>query len=219
MMSQDKNAATGWRGSRELWLNAAYETLIESGIDAVRIQPLGKKVALSRTSFYWFFEDREALLEALVQLWRDKNTGNLVARSAAYADSLTEAMLNVFDCWLDPALFDSQFEFAMRSWGLQSPPVTEELRRADDVRLAALRDMFTRFGFDELSADVRARTLYFVQIGYISINTREGLAVRMARIPHYVEVYTGTPVRPRELARFHARHSFVPLAEPGTRAA
>lgn len=218
-MAKEKSTDTGWRGSRELWLNAGYEALIEAGVDAVRVQSLGKKVDLSRTSFYWFFDDREALLEALLQLWRDKNTGNLVGKSAAYAESITEAMLNVFDCWLDPTIFDSQFEFAVRSWGLQSPHVTEEIRRADEVRLAALTSMFVRFGFDEVAADVRARTMYFVQLGYISINSREDLAVRMARIPHYVEVYTGTPVQPHELARFQARHSFAPQAQAEARAA
>lgn len=218
-MPRETTTDTGWRGSRELWLNAAYETLIESGIDAVRIQPLGKKVDLSRTSFYWFFADRDALLEALLQLWREKNTGHLVGASYAYAESVTEAVLNVFDCWLDPKIFDSQFEFAVRSWGLQSPDVNEEIRKADETRLAALTAMFLRFGFDDTAADVRARTMYLVQLGYISINSREDLAVRMARIPHYVEIYTGEPVRPRELARFHARHAFAPTTWPETHVA
>ena len=218
-MSTEKSVDAGSRGSRDLWLAAAYETLIESGVDAVRIQPLARKVDLSRTSFYWFFADREALLEALLGLWRDKNTGNLITRAAAYAESITEAVFNVFDCWLDPTIFDSQFEFAVRSWGLQSPEVSAEIRRADDARLAALAEMFRRFGFDAVAADVRARTMYFVQIGYISINAREDLAVRMERVPHYVEIYTGATVLPRDLARFQARHRFVPQARVGTRAA
>lgn len=218
-MSKDRKTDTGWRGSRELWLNAAYETLIESGVDAVRIQPLGKKVELSRTSFYWFFEDREDLLEALLQLWRDKNTGNLVKQTEAYAESITEAMFNVFDCWLDPAIFDSQFEFALRSWGLQSTAVGDEIRDADDVRIAALTQMFLRFGFGERAADVRARTIYLTQLGYISMNSPEDLALRMERIPHYVEIFAGTPAKPSELARFHARHSFSPDTQAPTRAA
>ena len=208
-MSKTKDTETGGRGSRELWLGAAYETLIESGIDAVRIQPLGKKVALSRTSFYWFFADREALLDALLELWREKNTGNLIRRTAAYAESLTEAILNTFDCWLDAGLFDDQFEFAVRSWALQSPQVATEIARADAARLTAITDMFTRFGFEPGSAEVRARTLYLTQIGYISMKSVEDLALRMERIPHYVEIFTGSAPQPRELARFHARHGFT----------
>ena len=69
---------TGWRGSAEVWLEAAYELLLESGVSTVKILPLAKKLGLSRTSFYWFFKDREELLGALIARWRDKNTGNLV---------------------------------------------------------------------------------------------------------------------------------------------
>lgn len=200
--------ASGWRGSPELWLNAAYEALIDSGVDAVRIQPLAKRLELSRTSFYWFFKDRDELLAALLAKWKRTNTGNIVQRSQAYADSLAEAMLNVFDCWLDPSLFDAQFEFAVRSWALQSETILGEVQEADRMRLAALKAMFQRFGHDEGEADVRARTVYLVQIGYISMQTREDTATRMARMSDYVAIFTGQPPQERELDRFRSRHGF-----------
>lgn len=201
---------TGWRGSPEVWLEAAYETLLESGVDAVKILPLAKRLRLSRTSFYWFFKDREELLEALVERWQDKNTGNLVGRSEAYAESLAEAMLNVFDCWLDSDLFDSQFEFAVRSWALQSDDLLAKVQEADRTRVAALTRMFERFGHAETTADVRARTTYLVQIGYISMQSSEDKAVRMKRIPHYIAIYTGEVPQQRELDRFFSRHGYQP---------
>ena len=220
-MDQSSMAEAGWRGSAEAWLDAAYEILIESGIDAVRIVPLSKKLKLSRTSFYWFFKDREALLTALLEKWRAKNTGSLVKQCECYAESITEAIFNVFDCWLDPALFDSKFEFAIRSWAQQSPKVTAAIRTADAIRIQALTDMFIRFRYEPLAADVRARTIYLTQIGYISMKTKEDLATRMARIPNYVEIFTGSAALPRELERFHARHGFVPggTARPAPRGA
>lgn len=72
-----QDTETGWRGSVELWLSAAHDALLEGGVDAVKIMPLAKKLKLSRASFYWFFQDREQLLAALLKHWRDKNTGNL----------------------------------------------------------------------------------------------------------------------------------------------
>ncbi|MCX2725262.1 TetR/AcrR family transcriptional regulator [Roseibium salinum] len=198
---------SGWRGSPDLWLEAAYEVLLESGVDAVKIMPLAKKLKLSRTSFYWFFKDREELLEALVARWREKNTGNLIKRSEAYAETVAEAMLNVFDCWFDTALFDARFEFAVRSWALQAPEILAEVRSADQQRLDALARMLVRFGHDEAHADVRARTIYLVQIGYISMQTAEDIAVRMKRVPQYVEIFTGLAPEQRELDRFAARHA------------
>ncbi|PXF30867.1 TetR family transcriptional regulator [Pokkaliibacter plantistimulans] len=206
---------SGWRGSAELWLQAAYDSLIEAGIDAVRIMPLAKKLNLSRTSFYWFFKDRDALLTGLLAQWRQRNTDNLIGQTQAYAESVAEAVLNVFDCWLDPQLFDAQFEFAVRSWALQSPEVAAQVAAADEARLAALRQMFERFGMDALAADVRARTVYLTQIGYISMKTSEALAIRMQRIADYVQIFTGSHAEARELQRFYARHGFQPAAEAG----
>ena len=201
---------SGWRGSPAFWLDAAQDLLLESGVDAVKIQPLAKKLNLSRTSFYWFFKDHQDLLDALIARWRDKNTGTLVERTEAYAESLVEAVLNITDLWLKPDLFDSRFEFAVRSWALQSPAIADEVKRADETRLDALRALFLRFGHDALSADVRARTIYLVQIGYISMQTKEDLALRMSRIPHYVEIFTGQRPAKRELDRFYARHGYIP---------
>jgi AcrR family transcriptional regulator len=208
-MEQSSNDS-GWRGSQEGWLEAAYDSLLESGVDSVKILPLAKRLNLSRTSFYWFFKDREELLAALVARWRDKNTGNLVKQSEAYAETVIEALLNVFDCWIDKTLFDAQFEFAVRSWALQSADILEEVQKADQMRLEALSRMFVRFGYKEISADVRARTIYLVQIGYISMQTKEDLAVRMKRIPEYVEIFTGEAPQQRELDRFFARHGYSP---------
>lgn len=197
---------TGWRGSIDGWLEAAYDALLEGGVDAVKILPLAKRLKLSRTSFYWFFRDREELLAALIARWRDKNTGNLIRQAEAYAESIAEATLNVFDCWLDRDLFDAKFEFAIRSWALQSDEILKEVQAADNARLAALGRMFERFGHEPVAADVRARTLYLVQIGYISMQTEEDLELRLKRIPEYVAIFTGTAPEPREMDRFLARH-------------
>lgn len=203
---EQQPGGTGWRGSREAWLDAAHEALLDAGVDSVRILPLARKLRLSRTSFYWFFIDREELLAGLLGRWRDRNTGNLVNQAGAYAETLAEGLLNVCDCWLDASLFDSRFEFAVRSWALQSPEVQAEVQAADALRLAALAALFRRFGHGEISADVRARTVYLTQIGYISMQTSEDLALRLARIPAYIEVFAGAKPLPREMDRFLARH-------------
>ncbi|QRM57891.1 TetR/AcrR family transcriptional regulator [Sinorhizobium sp. BG8] len=207
---EQETSDSGWRGSHEGWLEAAYDSLLESGVESVKILPLAKRLNLSRTSFYWFFKDREELLSALISRWREKNTGNLVKQTEAYAETLAEAMLNVFDCWVNKDLFDSQFEFAVRSWALQSPEILAEVHAADQTRMEAIGRMFMRFGYDEGPADVRARTTYLVQIGYISMQSREDLALRMKRIPEYIAIYTGEVPQKRELDRFFARHGYKP---------
>lgn len=205
-MAQNVPPDTGWRGSPEGWLEAAYEALIDGGIDAVKIMPLAQRLRLSRTSFYWFFKDREALLAALLDRWDQRTTQPLIAAASAYAETQAEAILNVIGCFLPPESFDARLEFAVRSWALQDARVMARLHAADELRLAALRDLLTAWGHAALDADVRARTIYLVQIGYISMQQHEPLALRLERIPAYVQIYGGIRPEPRELARFHARH-------------
>lgn len=217
-MNANGNKATipqktsGWRGSREVWLQAAKQKLIDTGLDAVKIQPLANQLDLSRTSFYWFFKDRNALLDALLEDWEAKNTGAFVTACGVYAESVSEAVLNLIAVFHDEALFEPQLDFAVRGWARQSLAVMERINRADEQRLAAIREVFERFGFAEEDADVRARTVYLVQIGYISMQLRESVATRMARVPAYVKTYCGRAPTKGEMARFHARLNFVPGA-------
>jgi AcrR family transcriptional regulator len=202
-------ADAGWRGSPDLWLDAAYELLLDSGVDAVRILPLAKTLKLSRTSFYWFFKDRDALLDALLARWRDRNTGNVVKQANAYAETIDEALLNVTDCWFDSRLFDSKLEFAIRSWALQSGSVQAEVKTADEIRLTALIGMFQRFGYADLSADVRSRNIYLLQIGYITMQIVEPLSLRLSRTAQYLEIFLGRQPEQRALDRFLARHGYT----------
>ena len=213
---REETRSSGWRGSPEVWLEAAKAAFLESGIEAVKIQPLATRLDLSRTSFYWFFRDRAALLSALLESWDKQNTGALVAACEAYAETIAEAVLNVIGVFLDETRFEPRFDFAIRGWAHQSEAVMARVAAADEARLAAMRSMFQRFGFDPEEADVRARTVYLVQIGYISMQVEESLATRMARIPAYVKTYSGHAPSGRELARFHARHGYRPETETVT---
>jgi AcrR family transcriptional regulator len=206
MNGKSDSKQSGWRGSEKLWLDAAYEMLVESGVESVKVMPLAKRLKLSRTSFYWHFQSREALLDALVDRWQEKNTGNLVAQTERYAETVTEAMLNLFDCWIEPQLFDSEMDFAIRNWAHQSADLNKTLQQADQQRVAAIRAMFQRFEYDQERAEAHALPVYYTQVGYISMMVTEPAHTRLARMPTYVKIYTGHFPTDSEIARFMARH-------------
>lgn len=196
----------GWRGSADLWLDAAYQLLIEGGVEAVKVMPLAERLGLSRTSFYWHFADREALLDGLIARWQSRNTANLVARTEQPAETITAAVLNLFDCWILQDLFDSRLEFAIRTWALTDPALAKTLAAADALRIAAIKAMFLRFGYSDAEADIRAHTVYLTQIGYISMRMDEPLVPRLERIPPYALTFTGLAPSPAEIAAFRQRH-------------
>lgn len=200
---------SGWRGSREVWLEAAHQLLVNSGIESVSIQSLSKGLKIARTSFYWHFEDRQTLLTALADRWASRTSDGMVAACKAFAETEAEAMLNVIGCFLQDKAFDSALEFAIRSWAQSDPQIMERVHREDLLRLEALVDMFNRWNHFGVDAETRARTVYLTQIGYISMRIHEPLSQRMKRIPSYVQIYTGVAPAPREIARFHAQHGYV----------
>ena len=201
-----KDTPKGWRGSAELWLDAAYDILIHQGADAVRIQPLARAVGMSRPSFYWHFADRQALLDALVGKWQQKNTGNLIAQTEKQANTIEEAIFNLFDCWLDDDLFDAQLDFAIRSWAQGDDDLAEIVRASDLQRIKSLARMYERFGFQTEAAYARGSTVYFVQAGYISMLLKEPKQLRIERMPDYVETFTGKAPSDAETEAFRARH-------------
>lgn len=195
------------RGSRDLWLDAALDLLVSSGIDAVKIMPLARAVDQTRTGFYWYFKDLGALHDAMVETWEARNTGQIQARCEAPAKTINTALFNLMDCWLDPTLFDARLDLAIRNWARNDATLAARLDAADNARIAAVHDMFLRFGYSREQADVRSLTVIYTQVGYLSMEVEEDPVARLNRVPHYVEMFSGQPPTQAEIAEFMARHT------------
>ena len=194
------------RGSRELWLDAALDLLVSNGIEAVKIMPLARAVDQTRTGFYWYFKDLAALHDAMIETWEARNTGQIQARCEAPAETITQALFNLMDCWLDPNLFDARLDLAIRNWARNDSALAGRLDAADAARIAAVRAMFLRYGYSPEQAEVRSLTTIYTQVGYISREVEEDPQGRLARVPHYVEMFSGQPPSPADVAAFIARH-------------
>lgn len=202
-----KPASPRPRGSRDLWLDAALDLLVSSGIDAVKIMPLARAVDQTRTGFYWYFKDLGALHDAMVETWEARNTGQIQARCEAPAKTINTALFNLMDCWLDPTLFDARLDLAIRNWARNDATLAARLDAADNARIAAVHDMFLRFGYSREQADVRSLTVIYTQVGYLSMEVEEDPVARVNRVPHYVEMFSGQPPTQAEIAEFMARHT------------
>ncbi|SDX40512.1 TetR/AcrR family transcriptional regulator [Litoreibacter albidus] len=194
------------RGSKNLWINAAYEMLVSDGIDAVKIMALAKKLNLSRTGFYWFFTDLKELHAAMIERWENKNTGTLVERCNRPASNISEGLFNLMDCWLDPSLFDAGLDLAIRNWARVDDDLQRLVNEADSLRIKAIADLFERHGFPSDQAHVRSLTVIYTQIGYISLGVEEARRGRLARVQHYVEIFSGTVPSTTDVEGFLARH-------------
>ncbi|MEM8750305.1 MAG: TetR/AcrR family transcriptional regulator [Pseudomonadota bacterium] len=185
--------------TRDDWLSLALDVLISDGVEQVKILSLSEKLGVSRSSFYWYFESRQDLLDALLDHWETTNTGALVKQAQIETVTITQAVCNVFRCFIDVRLFNNRLDFAVREWARRSASVRAILDRSDETRLAALTAMFRRFDYDEMDAVTRARILYYMQIGYYAAELNEPLETRLAFLPTYIVGFTGVHPRRSEI--------------------
>jgi len=64
-MADDKTATTK-RLTRDDWIDNARKVLVASGIEEVKVDRLARRMRVTRGSFYWHFEHRKDLLDALL---------------------------------------------------------------------------------------------------------------------------------------------------------
>ena len=139
-------------------------------------------------------------LEALLDDWEARNTRTIVAQCALPAETIGEAVGNFFKCFLNPDLFDRGLDFAVREWSRRDGAVRQRIDQADRERLAAVIQMFERHGFTPYEADVRARILYYMQLGYHALDVREPMQARCDRLAGYLKGFTGQEASDEVLA-------------------
>lgn len=201
------------KATRDNWLEVALSVLALEGVDHVTVLSLSERLGVSRSSFYWYFKNRDELLGALLDRWDELNTRSIVAEAQASAATINEAVCNVFRCWINPLIFSPRLDFAVREWARRSAHVRKALERSDRIRTEAVKALFVRFGYDDEDALVRARVLYYMQIGYYALDLREPIETRLTLTPHYLKAFTGVDPNTDEIDAFRAyavTHAHVP---------
>lgn len=180
------------KSTKDDWIEVAIDILIKEGIDQVKIQVISKRLGVSRSSFYWFFKDINALQDELLSYWLRRNTGPVIERAMRPSGNLTEAVCSVFECWINPALFDSSLDTVIRFWARKDTKVRSIVEQADNQRVEALTRMFVRHGVEDEEAFIRARVLYFTQVGYFALEVRESLEIRTKHLRNYLLAHIGS---------------------------
>jgi len=181
--------------TRQDWINAARTALIKSGIGAVRIVPLAKDLGVTRGGFYWHFSGRKDLLDALLDDWERTNTASfekILGRDPRDGHAEFRALV---DLWVSESEFSPAWDSALRNWATLSKQAAAVVRRVDESRIAMIREIFLHLGYKDPQALVRARIMYFHQVGYYTLALGETREQREKLLPVYVEALLGTPSR------------------------
>ncbi|MEM9371606.1 MAG: TetR/AcrR family transcriptional regulator, partial [Pseudomonadota bacterium] len=142
------------------------------------------------------------LLQALLQAWEKRNTGLIRDQAALPSRTITGALCNLFRIFIDPSGFNHQLDFAIREWARRSSTVNEAVRSTDQARLQIVTELFERHGYTPAEALMRARILYYMQIGYYALELHEPVETRLSNVPGYILGFTGQDPDPQDLEDF-----------------
>ena len=175
----------------EGWLNAAKVALIEEGIGGVVVDRLATRLKVTRGGFYHHFESMHSLLEALLADWQKTNRFIPEQLNTSTVAASLQSFRTVTNNLVHEAEFDPQYDLAIREWARISQPVADVVHAVDQKRIDAIRKIFIGFGYKPKDALIRARVMYWHQIGYYSIGVHETTEERENNVSTYMDVLGG----------------------------
>jgi AcrR family transcriptional regulator len=175
----------------EGWLNAAKVILIEEGIGAVKADRLAKRLKVTRGGFYHHFEAHHSLLELLLKDWQRTNRFVPESLDTSTPASTLKSFREMTSNLVHDTGFDPQYDMAIREWARISEPVAKVVHAVDETRIDGIRRLYVGFGYKPKDAVIRARIMYWHQIGYYSIGVTEEVAERESNLEVYLEVLGG----------------------------
>ncbi|MGB0257270.1 MAG: TetR/AcrR family transcriptional regulator [Coraliomargarita sp.] len=176
------------RVTKDQWLQAALDTLVEEGVEALRIERLAKRIGISRSGFYWHFKDSDDLRKEIVEYW---------------AFEYTEKIINL----LDEMPMDAQqklqytaqqviknelatYEIAMQTLAKTDPTLLPRINDVYQFRLDFVYRCFKELGFTGVELELRTRVFVVYasyELVFPTFGTREEL---MEQIPKHIELFT-----------------------------
>jgi AcrR family transcriptional regulator len=145
------------RVPRTRWVEEGLKVLAGGGPDAVRIEPLAQALGVTKGGFYWYFENRAALLGELLDTWERRMIDEVIERVEGGGGDARSRLRRLFALASSSAGELLTVELAIRDWARRDKAVAKRLKRVDNRRVEFMRALFADFCRD--GDDVEARCL------------------------------------------------------------
>jgi AcrR family transcriptional regulator len=150
------------RFTRDDWAAAALAILSEDGPAAVAVEPAAARLGASKSSFYWLFGNRQALLESALQQWEQRQTDAVLPQLAAIADPAQRLRTLARNAFAATESADLSLRLLTESADPIVRPVVERVTRR---RLAVIEAAFTELGHPAEQARHHATAMYSAYLG------------------------------------------------------
>lgn len=151
------------RLSRDRWVDTALALLAAGGSDAVKVEPLARRLRVTKGSFYWHFRDRRELLLAVLRRWEEVETVGVWQAVEAAGGTAQERLRRLFALAMERR--SMALEVALRGWAARDRGAREAVERVDGLRLDYLRDLYVAAGLPGAEAETRGFVAYALLFG------------------------------------------------------
>lgn len=158
------------------WAEAALDLIAEQGVAAVAVEPLARRLGVTKGSFYWHFPSRDALLQAALERWEAFEEQELFGKLEAVPDP-AERLRSLFQ--MVAREFKSHVVYSALLKAPDHPAVQPVIGRVSQRRLDYLTASFRQAGLGRTEARHRARLTYAAYVGFLQLN----LQLHQARMP------------------------------------
>lgn len=142
--------------SPEAWADAALDLISDSGLEALNVEALARRLGVTKGSFYWHYSSRSALVRVALARWERRDSEILGADLGAISESRAR---------LRRLLWRGADRILERLAPSADPAVLDALRRVRERRVGQLAAVYGELGLDLEAAGRRAVLAYAAYAG------------------------------------------------------
>ena len=151
---------------RSDWIALGLSTLAKSGVEGLRVELLAKAHGVTKGSFYWHFRDRQDLLTAILEHWKEGRIQDIDKVTTSIPGKEHEQLHVAIDVYgASRNRKGMAVELAIRDWARHDPFAAKAVEAVDLHRLERTHKLFIGAGYSDQDAKSRSLLLYACVFG------------------------------------------------------
>jgi len=148
------------------WIETAIDVLAREGVAGLRVEVLAKACGVTKGSFYWHFKDRQALLDAVLERWKEGRIRDIEKTTAVAPGQELDQLHYAIEVYgASRNRKGMAIELAVRDWARHDARAAAVVESVDLYRLECTRKLFVATGMSDTEAKSRSLLLYACVFG------------------------------------------------------
>ena len=180
------DAAKRLRLGRPEWIQEALAVLADVGVEGVRVEPLAKRVGVTKGSFYHHFADRDDLLRAVLDGWFEQATLHVIELVNEHSRRPEERLRHLLQMAVDPVACERMrfVDVGIRDWARRDRRAAAVLEAMDAKRCEYIAERLRALGCEASEAGFRAFLVYSYILGEVQMARADSHEARLQRVEH-----------------------------------